>query len=331
MTAESMSAEALARYARAEEGRRRRRLALVLVVAAAVALGVALPPVRGTLAGILDVFRVERVRVVPVSEAGLAALQSLGQSLGQQVSGALARLGRAEAEGGSVSGPLTREEAARLLGFDPPLLRETPPGLGQPEIQVREAATVRFTVDAAAANAVLAAAGATARLPDALDGATIVLSLGPAAITHYPSGEAVPGGATAPGGEAAPGDATPALFILRTPAPRWEAPAGTDLDALRAALLSIPALPPDLRAELAALGDWRRVLPVPAPAGLAREVTVQGVPGAYLPGAPGAHPPGEAGEASAAGTLLWVRDGVLTAVSGPRELPDLLRTASRIP
>ncbi len=322
-------AEALALYLRLEGERRRRRQAVALVAAAVAAAALALPPVRGVLADMLDVFRVERVRIVPVSEAALAALQSLGQSVGRQAGQALAGLGLAETEGGEVSGPLAAEEAAARLPFAPPLLRETPADLGGPEVRVRDAAAVRLTLDTDAANAVLAAAGAAARLPDSLDGTTVVLRLGPAALISYPRGDGVPG-----------------LFVLRTPAPRWEAPAGADLDALRVALLSIPALPPDLRAELAALGDWRRVLPVPSPRGTVREVTVQGVPGAYLPGggvaAEATPKPGRrawhegdgqdgTGHPEGAGTLLWLRDGLLTAVTGPGNLSDLLRVASLLP
>ncbi len=348
-------AEALARYVRAEDERRHRRWAAAVLAATAAALALALPPVRGALAGVLDVFRVERLRIVPVSEAALAAIQSLGENVARQTSGTLARLGTAAAEGGDVSGPLAPEEAAARLGFAPPLLRETPAGTGQPEIRVREAATVRLTLDADAADAVLAAAGATARLPASLDGTTVTLRLGPAALVGYPPAAGdrpAPPPGEAPGGTAADGQP---VFLLRTAAPRWEAPGDADLDALRTALLSIPALPPDLRAELAAIGDWRRVLPIPSPAGAVREVTVQGAPGAYLPGAALAtahahraateapHPAfapaaktrhaasaAEGRNGRAAGTLLWVKDGMLTAVTAPGDLAELLRLASLI-
>ncbi|HUG83212.1 MAG TPA: hypothetical protein VMM13_01540 [Euzebya sp.] len=94
---------------------------------------------------------------------------------------------------------------------------------------------------------------------------------------------------------------------------------GAPLAEVRAFLLSRPELPEDLRAQLAAIEDWRSTLPIPVPVDGPgwRDVTIGGRPGVAF------------GDSSGLGTLVLRQDtDGITAVGGSLAVEEALAIAA---
>lgn len=125
------------------------------------------------------------------------------------------------------------------------------------------------------------------------------------------------------------------LKVLQLLEPQLEYPEGVDARLLGEAALRVLGLPPEDAARMSARIDWTNtlVLPVPTTGTQVREVDVAGVRGILVTGS------GEALTAWADddirpavpsepfATLIWQRDGILTAVSGPYPGTTLLDVA----
>ncbi len=293
-------------YLELERKRRRRAEARWGVFLLALTLVLAFPPARRAAAGLLDLLRVERIQVIPLPPGDLAQLQNLGA--------ALSRFGSAEFSGGELSAPLSPAEARSRLGFPPPIpadqtLREPP------VVRVRAPVEVRLTLDPEAANAFLRAAGGNELLPSSLRGRRVILHLGAQAVVEYPQ---------------------EGVALLRGPAPAWEGMDLEEAEALKRAVLSLPGLPDGLRAQLAALGDPRRVLIIPAPEEAVREVEVRGRRGFFLSPRScseercpeGKHCPPEE---RCPGLFIWMEGETINAIGGRLDLARALSLASSLP
>lgn len=283
------------------ERRRRRTLGARWALAfLALALLLSFPPARRAAAGLLDLLRMETIQVVPLSDRSLEQLRNLARTAGTEFS----RFGQTTSSGGELSPPLPPAEAESRLGFALPLPSEVPEGFGPPVIRVRTPAEVRITLDVAAVNDFLRSAGARETLPSSLHGRTVGLRLEAQAVVEYPEA---------------------GVMIVRGPAPAWEGVGPEEAEALKRAVLSLPDLPPELKAQLAATGDLRGVLLLPAPAEAVREVQVRGRPGFFLCGSGESCPEGQGG------ILLWAEKGLVNAIGGRLGLPEVLRLASSLP
>ena len=205
-----------------------RRRAALAAAAALVVLVVALtPPGRSAVAQALDAFRGERLQPVAVDLAQWAEATD-PEDLRQ-----LAALGRLDLSG--VSDPeqvADRAEAGALAGIRPPNLAEAPDRL-----LALAPGTIRLELARRDGNGV----------PAELDGAVLVVE--------------VPGAIGAVYGRS--GD-LPDVVVGRS-APLVVRAEGAPLEDVREFLLGREELPEDLRAQLAAIDDWRSTIPVPVP------------------------------------------------------------------
>ena len=196
--------------------------------AALLAVVVALTPAgRGAVADVLDAFRGERLQVVTVDTAAWAA------SVDREGLRALEALG--EVDTGSLAEPAEVAdvaEAEAVAGITAPALAEAPDHL-----VALAPGTARLVLATRDGNGV----------PAELDGAALIVD--------------VPG---AIGAVYGPTDGPPEVVVGRSGRLVVRAE-GAPLEAIRSFVLTRDELPSDLRAQIAAIGDWRSTIPVPVP------------------------------------------------------------------
>ncbi len=192
-------------------------------------------------------------------------------------------------------------DAGDRTGLEVPHVDALPRGVtGEPTYRVGTEAMAVFTFDTDRAARTAADAGEPLPEPPAgLDGAQIRLSAGPGVAAVWQSGSGAP-----------------ALLVGRAVAPTASS-SGVDFAAARDYLLSMPGLPEDLAAQLRGFSE-DGTLPIPVLTGEVEssEADVDGSPATVL---------SDAGGVMTA--VVWVEDGVVTAVAGTLS-PDELRAVA---
>ena len=279
--------------AQARAGRVRALLRRPVVAAVAVAVVFA---GAGTAAANdwLQIFRTEQVAPLSLSAADLVALPDLSAY------GELAVTG----------GPDVREvpdatAAASQSGLDVPRVADLPRGVsGEPVYQVGEKVTATFTF--AAMRAARAAAKAGTALPPpppGLDGSSVRLVAGPGVAQLWKSDTGAP-----------------ALIVGRAVAPTAFS-SGVPFQVMRDYLLSLPGLPGKVAEQLRAFTADGSTLPLPVPADqvTTRPGKVNGAPATVL----------ETRDRTLA-AVVWVNDGVVTAVAGSLNVGEVLTVAEEL-
>ncbi|MFP5219231.1 MAG: hypothetical protein ACLGIG_05775 [Actinomycetes bacterium] len=260
----------------------------VAALAAAVVLG---GGATAAANGWLQIFRTERVAPVSLTTTDVAALPDLS----------------AYGEVTDATDPRVRPvpdaaAAASATGLDVPEVTELPRGVtGEPTYEVGDEMSLTFTFSAERAARAAAAAGATAPpVPAGLDGSQVRFVAGPGVVARWTHSTG-----------------TPALVVARAVAPTV-ASSGVGFEALRDNLLSLPGLPEGLADQLRAVSGDGSTLPLPVPADQVTTTSaeVDGAPATVL----------EARDRSMA-AVVWVQDGVLTAVAGALGGDEVLAVA----
>lgn len=257
---------------------------------AVAAVGVAALLAGGGAAAAADwlpVFHTERIAPVQVSEADLVRLPDL-----------------------SGYGELTIEQQPQLhqvadaaaaadeTGLTVPEVTRLPHGVSPtPQVQVGSKVSAVFTFSAATAKAT---AGTLPPLPAGLDGAKVRLTAGPGVAEVWSEGRGVP-----------------ALVVGRAVAPTATS-TGVPFGTLRDYLLSLPGLPPELAAQLRTVSADGTALPLPVPADQVSTSTADGG------GAPATVFTTRDG---ALAGVVWVKDGLVTAVGGSLSRGEVLDVA----
>jgi hypothetical protein len=138
-------------------------------------------------------------------------------------------------------------------------------------------------------------------VPPGLDGASVRLTAGPGLAAVWAADSGVPG-----------------LVVARAVAPAAFAQ-GTDFEQLRDYLLSLPGLPEQIAEQLRAFSPEASTLPIPVPAEYATSepTEVDGQPATLLSSRDGFLT-----------AVVWVEDGVVTAVAGSLSTDEVLSVAS---
>ncbi|WP_249522229.1 hypothetical protein [Modestobacter marinus] len=278
-----------ARPGRARPGRSRgfRRPA-----AAVLAFGVVLAG-AGTAAANdwLQVFRTEEVAPLTLTSSDLVALPDLSAYGDVELTG--------DPEVHEVPDAAT---AAEESGLDVPEVADLPGGVtGEPMISVGGQLSATFTYSAdRAAQAAAAAGEVLPPPPPGLDGSSVRLVSGPGVAQVWSSESGLP-----------------ALVVGRAVAPSAYS-SGVPFETVRDHLLSLPGLPEDVAAQLRSFTADGSTLPIPVPAELATSSTaeVDGEEATVLTGNDGAM-----------AAVVWVSDGVVTAVAGSLDTEELLSVA----
>jgi hypothetical protein len=240
----------------------------------------------------LQIFRTERIAPVAVSQTDLVALPDLSGYGDVDVTG------RAEVR--EVADAAT---AQRATGLPVPQVSELPRGVtGAPTFQVGDRMSLVFTFSEEKAARTATAAGRTLPTPPpGLDGSRFRLAAGPGIAEVWSEARGVP-----------------AMIVGRAVAPTVDS-SGVPFATARDYLLSLPGLPEQLASQLRSFSGDATTLPLPVPAGLVASSTagVQGVSATVLTSRDGTM-----------AAVVWVKDGLVTAVAGALGADEVLSVAN---
>jgi hypothetical protein len=245
-------------------------------------------------------FRVEQVRVVQVDPEALPGELESSSQLEQMFTDYV----QIESEG-EPQEVASAEEATALTGIPVHLPSEIE---GEPKLVVQPGGHMEFIVDLELVQAVLNDIDRSdIVLPQELDGATVELDISPSVTAGY--GECDERAIE----DFDPDDRPHALpetnctLLLQIPSPSFSAPPGLDVSQIGEAYLQILGMTKEEAASFAQNVDWATtfVIPIPRYSAEHQDVTVDGVNGTLVQTRYGNEY-----------VLIWVKDGMLYALSG---------------
>ncbi|RJQ29292.1 MAG: hypothetical protein C4589_05125 [Peptococcaceae bacterium] len=307
---------------------RNKKAVTAAALTAVVAICFSFSPVRSFAGNLLTIFRVERMQTITISPEDIAQLQEVFE---KGAGGAdIGNLGRFEVAGGQEALRNVTPDGVREAVDFPVRLPANLKGYKEPALSISPETTVSITLDTVKANQLLRSLGSVQLLPEALNGQTFTVKIPRAVIAeYYPVKDNQPEG----------------LFIAQGRSPELAAPEGVDMTALREALLSIPALPENLRRQLAAVTDWQHTVLIPNIGGSSTEVAVNSAMGVYItpPGQPSGtgsltgpqshvrEPDVAQIEESATHALIWQNGDIIYCIAGPElGLEEALAIAKQV-
>jgi len=239
----------------------------------------------------LEVFRTEKVAPVTITQAELVALPDLSGYGEIDVT-----------ERPNVREVADAEAAERVTDLPVPRVDEFPRGVtGRPAFQVGDRMSVTFTFSAEKAARAAAAAGQKLPPPPrGLDGSRFRLTAGPGVAVVWSKARGVP-----------------TMVVARVVAPTAYA-SGVPFATARDYLLSLPGLPEDVASQLRNFSADGTTLPLPVRAErlTSSAVDVGGRPATLL-----------TARNALVAAVVWVRDGVVTAVAGSLSADEVLSVA----
>ena len=279
-----------------------RSAAVSAVVVLAIAATFSIGSVRSAASELLSIFRVEKVATISITPEDMANIErSIREGAGQvniENFGKLAFSGKIE------SLRVTQAEAGEALDFQLKLPAVIPDGFEVREFNKTTGGTMDLTLDTVKTNEVIKSLGSSKLLPDELNGKMFTVKFPVTVQALY----------------AGPNDNR--VMVLQGRSPELVAP-GSDVAAIRDALLALPFLPDNLRRQLAAVDDWQHTILVPDIDGSSREVSVAGQQGVFVTsGAGDNHGQGNIN------SLIWQEDGVVYAIAGNLDLEQALQMAA---
>lgn len=300
--------------------RRYRRAWAVAGLVVILAVAMAFPPVQAIANSFLGLFRVQQFSVVQINPADLP--QQLGSS--SQLESMLSTNVNVE-EIGEPQEVASIEEAETLSGIDLRL-----PGMleGIPDLRVTPGAHVSFVIELAHVNAVLAEIGRSdIQLPAALDGAQVSVDISGGVAAQYGDCsfdiESAARNSEDPDNPRVP-RLPECTTLLQSPSPVVEAPPGLDIARIGEAFLQIFGMSPDEAAQFSKNIDWTTtfVIPIPKYGTSYQDVVVDGVNGTFIRQ--------DLQESPDQYMLLWVKNDVVYALTGPGNLRTALQIAESL-
>jgi len=266
---------------------RRTRLRRPFVAVAAAAVVAVGTTAAAAAVDWLPIFKPERVTAVTLDVRDVSAMPDLSAYGDLEVP-----------SGAEPANVASAAEAAERSGIAVPRVAELPRGVtGSPAYSVIDRTTARFTFSAAKAREAARRSGQDLPpMPAGVDGSVLELQVGPGVVQIWTSGSAMP-----------------KLAVLRMAAPVASSE-GVSLGTLRDYLLEQPGLPAETAQQLRQIPLDGSVLPIPVPEQYAttRPTTVDGVQATEV----------ALRDGSAAG-VVWIKNGLLTAVVGTVDVDDV--------
>lgn len=296
----------------------------IITIVTVLAISLAFPQVRAVANSFLKLFRVEQVRVLPVDMEKLAG--DFGSSANaEQFEAAIADNLVIEDQGDPQEVD-SAAEAAALVNFPvrlPSSLQETPRLLVQP------GGTATFTIDLALARAMLKDLGrADIQLPDSVDGAKVKVEMYNNVLAMYGDCQIderdKPPSIDPDDPTQSPADWQPpqCTTFFQAPSPSISAPPDLAVKEIGEAYLQLLGMSQEEAAQFASNVDWTTtfIVPVPRSSSNYEEVRVDGVLGTLI----------NYHRYSPNYLLIWVKDGILYALSGPGGDQDALDIAASL-
>ena len=276
-----------------------------------IALILAFPATRALAGELLNLFRVQRVTVVPVDFTGM---EQLNGAVGNNISQLISESVTMKKEPGDPVNVATTDEASQLAGFNVRAPQDVTPS----RISVMSGASFAFTIDRAKAQALLDEAGRSDLvLPEEVDGADVSVNIPSSASIAFgtcpePSNESEAERErqreTTTSGS--PGRVYKDCIILaQIPSPEVSAPASLDINKLAQIGLEFTGMTAEEAAQFTSTVDWTSTLVVPIPKNAAsyQQVPVDGVTGTLIE-----RPSDDAPQFA----LLWIKDGIIYTIGG---------------
>jgi hypothetical protein len=280
------------------------RIAAGIAAAALIFGSFGLAPVRHAAASLLQVFRVQKVQTVTISEADLQNIEtSLADGKGHVN---LESFGDVWIDGGGAEAKTVTASAAQSALDFPVRLPKSQ--ASKPTLTLTAAQTYRFKLHVAAINEALQSYGSDRLLPAALDGKEFSVKIPAILVAEYPA----PVGVTnLPNG---PAD----VYVGQARSPELVVPDGVDPSQLRDVLVNLPFLPQSVRDQLASVNDWQSTLLIPNIDGTAHDVTINGVPAVVIsPKSAVRDARAKLGPLPDSTAVIWNDNGVVRGVGGP--------------
>jgi hypothetical protein len=287
---------------------------ITLAVIALLVVSLVFAPARAIANTFLGLFRVEQVRVVELSVENMPGQLGSSSQFEYIMSNDVHIQERGKPQ--EVSNP---EEASALAGIPIRLPTQIE---GQETLEVLPGGDVTFNVDLEQIRTVLRDIDrADIELPDSLDGATVFVNIQAGVQAKY--------------GECEfdleedlennqPARGLDCTTFLQIPSPTVSAPPGLDIVQIGEAFLQVTGMSPEEAADFARSVDWTTtlVIPVPRYGSEHEEVQVDGVTGTLIQ---------QYGyKMDNEYLLIWVKDGILYALSGPGDSTAALEIASSL-
>jgi hypothetical protein len=266
---------------------RLRPMAIGAVALACLLILFSFAPARQAAADFLGIFRVRKFAVIPIDQAQLQKLEGLAQ----------------QAEDGRFGKPVTVREASKpqpaadlaeasaKVGFAVRAPVALPAGATMKSLTVQRGPAMRYEMDRAVMQALLAATQAQGITLPPADKLTLDVDVPYATTQEYTIGAG-------------------RLTVVQMTDPQVNIPPGVDLAAIGEAGFKFLGIPAADARRLAQSIDWTSTLVIPLPTNIVqyREVTVDGVPGLLI------EHRAESGSRRAA-SLLWQKNGVLYGIT----------------
>lgn len=287
-----------------------------LGVAALIICAMLIPQVRPAAVSALSVFRVSDTKTITISVDDLRdilAYTEENNKSARQGGEAWKMLSQLMEKAESEIRPLPGEGDFTAFPFGlPAALKDETPALYAVDSQAQS-----VVLDTAKINTALSEFGASVLLDGGLNGTEVTVNTPPAVMAEY---------------EDVVLAATQTIYV--------DAPEDI-LNSLHASFLSIPAIPEDLRAQLAAVSPNTRDVYLPVIEGLGREANINGITGYVYSAGDLAQVlgklPGFAGNAHLkelqsenASVLIWLKNGVLYFLAGAMSDSELLQIARSV-
>ncbi len=294
---------------------------IALGVILLLVLSMAFAPVRTLANSFLGLFRVQQVSVVEVDAETMQL--NLGNSTELE---ALISENVIFEGGGDPISAASAQEAAAQAGFSVRL----PQGLPETvTLDVAPGGKASFQVDLARVNAVLQAIDRSdIQIPNELDGSTVTVTIPSSVIARYQECKFEAETARAQGFDPDDGASFPSFpcpTLIQMPSPTISAPSGLDVTKLGEAYLQILGMSKQEAEQLAQTIDWAStfVIPLPRNATTYRTILVDGVEGTLIQNK-------DSGRQKSEYTLVWVKDGILYALSGPGDSATAISIADSL-
>ncbi len=286
------------------------------IVVLLIAVTFSFPQTRALAGQLLNLFRVQQVKVLPLDFSGMQYQTdqgTMGDAIGQMLSDSITSSSQPQK-------PVSVDDAAQasqLAGFTVRLPVNNSPA----KLSVQSGGSLTFTINQEKAQAILNEAGRTdLQLPASIHGKDVTITIPTRINALY--------GTTCPSGEddAAATELSyeDCIVLAEIPSPTVNAPAELNVNQLAQIGLEFTGMSTEEAAAYAASVDWTTtlVLPIPSHASY-QDVSVDGVTGTLIEQFYGKNKQGY--------SLVWVKDGVIYSISGQGDSAKALLMANSIP
>jgi hypothetical protein len=288
-------------------------------IVAILAIALLFPQVRAAANSFLGLFRVEQFTVVQVNSGDLpkqlGSTSSFENLLSEDVT--MEELGEPQEVAGAT-------EASNLAGIPVRLPSEV---TGDLKLEVQPGAKATFLIDLPRVRAVLDEIGRNdIVLPDEINGATVDVELPASVVASYGICDQTSDAAREAGADPDEPSSLRAFCttLVQMVSPTVSAPPGLDVAGLGQAFLQLMGMSAEEAAQFSQQVDWTTTLVIPLPryGTTYEDVVVDGVPGTLI------HQSME--ENAPEFLLIWVKDDIIYALTGPGDGAQALEIAASL-